>query len=160
MVFPQGFSTTGQFRSPAYTADEPFNHSLGVTMTTPTLRRSLVMKRLVPLCFSAMCFGANAQDLGFSCEARGENDPYKHVWRYTFEIDQETSKGVQKGLNFGGDPYSKDIEVTFTPARMQIKYLGAREYGGYIDRKNLSFSYGGAVGSCKMVPVKKVDTKF
>jgi hypothetical protein len=100
----------------------------------------------------------DAQMIGFSCEARGEGDD--HIWRYTFEIDRKTSKGVQRGETFGGDSYSLDIEVVFTPERMQIKKLGAHEFTGFVDRSTLAFSFGGADGKCKMVPVKIKATKF
>lgn len=117
------------------------------------------MRYLLSLCLLSLCCSAEAQDLGFSCEAKG-GPPENYIWRYSFEIDQKTSKGVQNGVNFGGKAYSEDIEVVFTPARMQIKDLGATKFTGYIDRKTLAFNFGGAVGSCKMVPVKKPDSKF
>lgn len=111
------------------------------------------------ICFVCSSTLAHAQNLGFSCEGR-EPPPEKHVWRYTFEIDQQTSKGVQRGLNYGGTPYSKDIEVVLTPERMQIRTLGARDFTGYIDRRTLAFNFGGAVGSCKKTEVAKPKLQF
>jgi hypothetical protein len=98
-----------------------------------------------------------AQDLGLACEASGSDH---HTWKYVFEIDQQTNKGVQRGVTYGGTAYSKDIEVVFTPERMQIRALGAAEFEGYVDRSNLSFYFGGASGSCKKTPVTKRDNKF
>lgn len=114
------------------------------------------MKYLLAICLFAVCTAASSQDIGFSCEGVGAG----MVWRYIFEIDQQTTKGVWRGLAPNGRPYSQDIEVVFTPARMQIRKLGAQEFTGYIDRKDLSFSFGGAIGSCKIVPVEKSSTKF
>jgi len=87
-------------------------------------------------------------------------EPDRTKWRYIFEIDRQSAKGVQQGLTFGGTPYSLDIEVVFTPTRMQIRKLGEQEFTGYIDRRDLSFNFGGAIGSCKMVPTEKRKTKF
>jgi hypothetical protein len=82
------------------------------------------------------------------------------IWKYTFEIDKETSKGTEKGVTLDGYPYIKYIEVVFTPERMQIGALGAKEFAGWIDRTDLSFSYGWANGSCDIIPVEKKDAKF
>ena len=103
------------------------------------------------------CTAVAAQDLGLTCEALGSDG---HVWKYVFEIDQQTYKGVQRGVTYGGIPYSKDIEVVFTPERMQIRALGAAKFEGYVDRSDLSFYFGGANGSCKKTPVAKRDNKF
>jgi hypothetical protein len=117
------------------------------------------MKYLLALYLAATSVLGSAQTLrGFSCEGRTSDDD--HIWRYRFEINEQTSKGVWKGLSYGDIPFTNDIEVVFTPERMQIRKLGAREFVGYIDRRNLSFNVGGAVGTCKMVPVKKPKTKF
>jgi hypothetical protein len=43
---------------------------------------------------------------------------------------------------------------------MQIGTLGTKEFAGWIDRTDLSFSYGWANGSCGIIPVEKKDTKF
>lgn len=117
------------------------------------------LKYLVSLSLFVACSTVNAENLGFSCEGEGAA-PERMVWRYNFEIDQQTSKGIQRGLTYGGRPYSDDIEVVFTPARMQIRKLGAQEFTGYIDRRDLSFNFGGSIGSCKIVPVEKIQTKF
>lgn len=117
------------------------------------------MKYLLALCMFAACAAVNAQNIGFSCEGEGAA-PERMMWRYLFEIDQQTAKGVWRGITYGGTPFSKDIEVVFTPARMQIRGLGAQEFTGYIDRSDLSFNFGGAIGSCKIVPVEKSKMKF
>lgn len=97
-----------------------------------------------------------AESLKFKCQGVGEGI----IWKYTFEIDKETSQGTEKGMTLSGYPYTKDIEVVFTPERMQIGVLGAKELTGWIDRTDLSFSYGWANGSCDIVPVEKKDIKF
>lgn len=97
-----------------------------------------------------------SESLKFKCQGVGEGI----IWKYTFEIDKETSKGIEKGVTLDGYPYTKDIEVIFTPERMQISALGAKEFAGWIDRTDLSFTYGWANGSCDIIPVEKKDTKF
>jgi hypothetical protein len=97
-----------------------------------------------------------AEDIKFNCTGVGEGI----IWKYTFDIDRETSRGIEKGWTMDGYPYSKDIEVVFTPDRMQIRTAGEKEFGGWIDRTDLSFSYGWANGSCSIITVGKKDPKF
>lgn len=97
-----------------------------------------------------------SESLKFKCQGVGEGI----IWKYTFEIDKETSKGIEKGVTLDGYPYTKDVEVVFTPERMQISTLGAKEIAGWIDRTDLSFTYNWANGSCDIMSVEKKDTKF
>lgn len=108
------------------------------------------------LIVSATCM---SEEVGFRCVAQGA-PPDNVIWKYFFEIDKGTGKGVQSGLTYGGSPYSKDIDVVFTPERMQIRKLGSSDFTGYIDRSDLSFNFGGAIGSCEIVPVSKRENKF
>jgi len=118
------------------------------------MRRGIVIIMLLSVAF----FPADgiAEILKFKCQGVGEGI----IWKYTFEIDKETSRGIEKGMTLGGYPYAKDIEVIFTPARLEIGALGEKEFGGWIDRNDLSFSYGWANGSCDIIPVEKKGTKF
>ena len=78
------------------------------------MSRSVVIIMVLSLAFfPAECV---AESLKFNCAGVGEGI----IWKYTFEIDKETSKGIEKGVTLGGYPYTKDIEVVFTPERMQI----------------------------------------
>jgi len=116
-------------------------------------------RRIVLIIFFLFAFvpaESDAESLQFKCQGVGEGI----IWKYTFEIDKDTSKGTEKGVTLGGYPYTKDIEVVFTPERMQIGVLGAKEFTGWIDRSDLSFSYGWANGSCDIISVEKKDTKF
>jgi hypothetical protein len=97
-----------------------------------------------------------AENIKFSCTGVGEGI----IWKYTFDIDKETSRGLEKGWTIDGYPYAKDIEVVFTQDRMQIRAVGAKEFTGWIDRTDLSFSYGWANGSCSIMHAVKTDTKF
>jgi hypothetical protein len=97
-----------------------------------------------------------SESLKFKCQGVGEGI----IWKYAFEIDKETSKGIEKGVTLDGYPYTKNIEVVFTPERMQIGALGEKEFAGWIDRTDLSFCYGWANGSCDIIPVGKKDAKF
>jgi len=118
------------------------------------MSKSIVIIMLLSLAFvPAECV---AESLKFKCQGVGEGI----IWKYTFEINKETSKGIEKGVTLDGYPYTKDIEVILTPERMQIGALGAKEFTGWIDRTDLSFSYGWANGSCDIIPVGKKDTKF
>lgn len=112
------------------------------------------MKYLLAACLFTTCANASAEELWFSCEGQG-TAPDNIVWRYIFEIDKDTAKGIQRGVTYGGKSYSSEIEVVFTPALMQIRNPGDQEFTGYIDRRSLSFNFGGAFGSCKILPVEK-----
>ena len=118
------------------------------------MRRNMVIIIFIFLaCAPAECL---SESLKFKCQGVGEGI----IWKYTFEIDKETSKGIEKGVTLDGYPYAKDIEVVFTPERMQISAPGAKEFTGWIDRTDLNFAYGWANGSCDIIPMEKKDTKF
>ena len=121
------------------------------------------------------CF-ANAKQLQFECvlpvtpspmelenqkamKKLGLEYPIVEKWEYSFLVDDKTLKGVERGKTAGGYPYTKEIEVTFTPERMQVRRFGDRDYSGWIDRRDLTISYGGASGTCKMTEIKKVPNK-
>jgi hypothetical protein len=87
--------------------------------------------------------------------------PPHERWEYSFLIDDQILKGVENGTNLGGTRYALDVEVTFTPERMEIKRFNDRDYIGWIDRQDLTINYGGATGTCKMAVVKpKRKNKF
>ena len=97
-----------------------------------------------------------ADCLKFSCDGVGEGI----IWKYTFEIDKDTSTGVERGMTLDGYPYKKDIEVEFAPEHMHIRASGDEEITGWIDRTDLSFSYGWAHGFCKILSSEKKDIRF
>lgn len=97
-------------------------------------------------------------NLGFTCQATSRDDG--HVWKYEYEIDKNTSKGVRHGTTYGGSPSSDDIEVVFTPDRMLISYIGKGKYDTSIDRRDLSFNNQGEVGSCVQTTIDKQEPKF
>ncbi|MGZ4159740.1 MAG: hypothetical protein ACXVNF_02920 [Neobacillus sp.] len=121
------------------------------------------MRYFLMICLFIVCQIANAQYLGFSCEGVGK---IVGPWKLSFEIDQDTLKGVEHGLACNAlkppkcVPYSKDIDVVFTPSHMRFKELGSREFDGSIDRKNLRFSYFTLKGTCEIVPVHSEENKF
>ena len=118
------------------------------------MRRIVIIVMLLSFAFiSSEC---DAECLKFNCDGVGEGI----IWKYTFEIDKETSKGVEEGMTLDGYPYKKDIEVEFTAEHMHIRALGGGEFSGWIDRTDLSFSYGWANGFCKILPAEKKDIKF
>lgn len=123
-------------------------------------RGKIIMRRCIAIIMflsfasiPALCF---AECLTFKCQGVGEGI----IWKYTFEVDRDTATGVEKGVTLAGYPYTKEIEVAFTPERMQIRSSGEQEFAGWIDRGDLSFSYGWANGSCDIIPAEKKDTKF
>jgi hypothetical protein len=55
-------------------------------------------KYLIATLFSfVFCTAVAAQDIGFTCEAKGSDG---HVWKYEFEIDKKKSIGVQRGITY------------------------------------------------------------
>jgi hypothetical protein len=131
------------------------------------------VKYLIAFCLIAAVAVVNARSqnkndqnqnlLGLFCKMNPTEDDSGTPFRYKFEIDRQTSKGVWTVWNSSDPadpPLIVDIEVVFTPERMQFRKLGQHDFKGFIDRTDLHIDTGGYLGSCKRIPVKKKATKF
>ena len=118
----------------------------------------IVMLKIVLFSLFFCCTTSFAESVYiFNCKCPPDYEG--NVWKYKFTVDKKFRKGWVQGTTLGGDPFADTLKLSADNNFLRLEETAKNSINeGYINRKNLTFHWGGCDGKCKISEVSKKNT--